>query len=384
MDTQRLLKVLNDILSEEDSRAISQTIANLAGALSQNTEAAYQEADSYRTELKTAFLESKIVDYAPSYQAVVKSLDADQYVGNGANAMIDNIFNGNPLEITAGITDYSQNYQKMIAKFRQAATSLENIDIVAYSSDKYEVGFLLPSEINSVQEINKHLKNLDTFLCICAQIAGEEDPTSRLEHLSMGSWEFFLGLGVSGATIVEEVLKRVLYLYKEIKNLKKINAEINEIDARADAHKAEMLQTLVQIQQSMQQQYIEEATEEVIEKHYHGPADRKPELRTQLEVASKLALAEIQKGIKMEVAPPTTGPPEGKEHAADREATKSLAKVNRELKRLYADPKTVKELPFNVSVTQADITKAKAAAKTTSKKKAKSDDKTKGFKAKKN
>lgn len=360
MDTDKLLKVLHDIVDFEDTNKLADQLDNLSSLIAQNTSESYGQADEVRKSIGIALADSPTNKYAPSYSAMVVKIESGRYIGNDAIAAIDEIFGTGSLDLTTRLNAYIAEYRQRFDRFRAVITSLENIDLIAYEKKEFEIGFLVPRELNNIQSLTNNLFYWDVFLVKCSEIAGDETPSIPLSRISNGTFQFFVLQGAGVAAIVEVVLKHVLALYKEVLEIKKINAEIGNLDASTDVYKAQAQKALAEAELSQRQLYIDKAADEVMDNHFKGSDDRKPELRTQFAVALKVVLADIQKGIRLEVSAPDIPSKDDKEASRQTKMTQQLAKQNVELKKLYSSAQDIKALPFEVKISASELQQLKA------------------------
>jgi hypothetical protein len=354
MDTQKLLRIARELLDEAQEDQISDHLSSLVNHLSQGTTASYAAAEEVRSTLNESYERSYINEYTPSYHEIASELGSGMYFGKGAQLHLNNIFESSRLDLVSELTNYQTQFTEHISKLNALVGSLDSIGIEAYQNEGFEVGYIIPIELNSVQEVTKHLKLYESFLKIAAEIAGEDYTEIRITRVSNGTLEFFIACGVGVAKIVDTVLKRILSLYKEVEEIKEISARIDNLNANTTKTKVETLGMLLKLEKEYKENYVDSTVKEVMQE-YKGSAERKDELDGDLGVAAKLVLADIQKGIKVEVnAPETT------DEAVDKATNKVVEKIaerNVDLQNLYLKSKEELALPFKVSPTAKELEK---------------------------
>lgn len=360
MDTQKLYRVANDILTEVTKNDVAGHLANLSSYISQNTAAGYESATETRAVLDGVYDSSVTNQYAPTYLEIVNLLGATDYVGAGGKVALARILDGSPLELTTKLQEYVAAFNELVPRLKKLIDSLDEVGITPYESDKYEIGYVIPADLDNLGGVAKRLIHYNKFIELSSAIVGEEDNTVHLSRVSNGTLEFFVVGSVYVAKVVDTVLKRVIVLYQEIQKIKKVSAEIEGIKANTENTKAKTLKTktdtlasLVAMEKEISDSFVDDTVNEVMA-NYSGNGERKEEISGQLGVTIKLLLKDIQSGIKVEVTPPEA---EETEEAGNTEATTvraSITSTNTDLIGLYSLPKEELRLPAGLTVTKAE------------------------------
>lgn len=360
MDTQKLYRVANDILTEVTEGDVSVHLANLSSYISQNTAAGYESATETRAVLNGVYDSSVTNQYAPTYLEIVNLLGATDYVGAGGKAALTRILDGSPLELTTKLQEYVAAFNELVPKLKKLIDSLDEVGITPYESDKYEIGYVIPADLDNLGGVAKRLIHYNKFIELSSAIVGEEDNTVHLSRVSNGTLEFFVVGSVYVAKVVDTVLKRVIVLYQEIQKIKKVSAEIEGIKANTESTKAKTLQTktetlasLVAMEKEISNSFVEDTVDEVMA-NYRGNGERKEEISGQLGVTIKLLLKDIQSGIKVEVTPPEAGETEEADGGEATAVRASITSTNTDLIGLYSLPKEELRLPAGLTVTKAE------------------------------
>lgn len=351
MDTQKLYRVAKDIIGEFTDNDISGHLSNLSTYIAQNTTAGFDSAKEITETLDTIFKESVTNQYAPTYLEIVEQLGATNYIGNGGKAALDQVLSSSPLNLVASLQEYVTTFSQLVPKLKKLIESLDEIGVEPYVIDQYEIGYIIPADLNDLEEIAKRLKHYNKFIALSSTIAGETDNTVHLSRVSNGSLEFFVLGGVGVAKIVDKVLKRVIEFYAKLQEIKEISAKIDNINANTLKTKAEALKIMTSMEKELSESFVEETVGQAID-DYNGNKDQKAEIGVQLGVTIKLLLKDIQNGIKVEVTPPEV---EESEEAtadnADSTVAASIADTNSDLIGLYSLPKEDLKLPSGIKVT---------------------------------
>lgn len=352
MDTQKLYKVAKDIIGEFTANDVSGNLTNLSTYIAQNTTAGFDSAKEITDKLDIAFEESVTNQYAPTYLEIVEQLGATDYVGNGGKVALDRVLNSSPLSLVSGLEAYVTAFSQLVPRLNKLIESLNEVGVKSYEFDLFEIGYVIPVELNDLGDISKRLTHYNKFISLSSAIAGEKDNTVHLSRVSNGTIEFFVLSVVGVAKVVDTVLKRVVVLYQEVLKIKKIRADIEKVDADALKSKSEALANLLAMEKEYSEKFVDETVEQVLSE-YNGDPSLKDEIGGQLGVTIKLLLKDIQSGIKVEVTPPDVQ--ESEDTKADKSTSDvlaSIANTNTDLISLYSLPKEELHLPSGIKVTK--------------------------------
>jgi hypothetical protein len=354
MDTQKLYRVASDIINEFTVNDISGHLTNLTTYIGQNTTAGFDSAKEITATLGTAYEKSVTNQYAPTYLEIVEQLGATNYVGNSGKVALDRVLNSSPLNLVSSLQEYVTSFNLLVPKLKKLIDSLNEIGVEPYEFDLFEIGYVIPAELNDLADITKRLTHYNKFIALSSTIAGEKDNTVHLSRVSNGSIELFVLSGVGVVRVVDTVLKRIISLYQEVLKIKKIRADIEKVDADTLKTKAEALANLVAMEKEYSEKFVGETVDDLLT-DYNGSQDLKDEIGVQLGVTIKLLLKDIQSGIKVEVTPPEVeGTEEGTTDKTTDAVLASIASTNTDLIRLYSLPKEDLHLPSGIKVTKDD------------------------------
>jgi hypothetical protein len=352
MDTQKLYKVAKDIIGELTANDVSGNLTNLSTYIAQNTTAGFDSAKEITDKLDTVFEESVTNQYAPTYLEMVEQLGATDYVGSGGKVALDRVLNSSPLNLVSGLEAYVTAFSQLVPRLNKLIESLSEIGVKPYEFDLYEIGYVIPVELNDLGDISKRLTHYNKFISLSSAIAGEKDNTVHLSRVGNGTLEFFVLSGIGIAKVVDTVLKEVVVLYQEVLKIKKIRADIENVNANTLTAKTEAVANLIAMEKEYSEKFVDETVDKVLG-DYKGDEDSKAEISTQLGVTIKLLLKDIQSGIKVEVTPPEVE--ESEEATTDNATSKvltSIASTNTDLIGLYSLPKEDLRLPSGIKVTK--------------------------------
>lgn len=354
MDVQKLYRVADDILKEITANDVAGLFANLSSYISQNTTASLDSATETQEKLNAVFDSSVTNQYAPSYREIVQQLDATNYVGEGGKIALTQILSGSPLSLVANLQSHIENFNQVVDKLRRLTESLNAINITPYQSDLFEIGYVIPTDLNDLSYISKRLTYYSKFISLSSAIAGEKDTVIRLERVSNGSLEFFVVGSIAVAKVVDKVLSRVVELYKELETIKQMKADTENKMAQTLKTKADILKALVATEKELSEKFVDNTVKDVMS-DYSGDKDSKQEIKVQLGVTIKTLLDDIQNGIQVEITPPEVVQTGDVETSGDLTKTHANIKAtNAELIGVYSLSKEDRRLPESLSATQEE------------------------------
>lgn len=360
MDVDKLYRVANDILTEVEVNDVVGNFTNLFTYISQNTQAGYDSATEVHEQLNLVFDASVTNQYAPTYREIMERLGATNYVGESGKQALESIINGGNLNVASRLQAYIDTFNQLIAKLKELIKALDDISVKAYEPTQYEIGYVVPTDLNDLAYISKRLTYYSKFISLSTTIAGEKDSTVHLSRVSNGDLEFFVLGTVAVAKVVDKVLSRVVELYKQLQNIKLISANIQNINANTDNTKAntlktktEALKTMLAMEKELSDKFVDTTVVEAT-KDYKG--DDKEELKVHLGVTIKTLLDDIQNGIRVEVTPPKSSKTadDATQDDTATAVTQSITATNAGLLDLYSRPRDDLKLPSGLEVTEDD------------------------------
>lgn len=368
MDSEKLLRVLQDIVAQEEKNNLADLLMNLGTQVTQNTQESYELAEQTKATVLQLMSSDVTHAYPPSYQSILNSLEITKYVGANATSTLTSMYEAGPVDLGGRIQRWAEEYRAQIEKCRQSISALVALNIKAYESKEYEVGYILPSSLSNLQEVTEHVSRWERFLVKCYEISGEEKPVIELTRMSNGSWQVFAQSTLAVAGIVELVLEHIVDLYGLIQKVKKICQDIESLeddDEQKEVAVAQLQEKII----NKQDTFLALTAEEVTKKYFKAEPETRQTLQNELSVFLKQLLKDTEIGIKMEVDPPTTKDPDDETTpSTESSVIKKISANNVELKALYSEPIENLKLPFKIQLTKSDLDAASKSAQTTKKK----------------
>lgn len=355
MDTERLLKVIRTIV-EDEAAEVDPLLADLVTYTSAATPESQDQAEEARQRLFAFLATSPVNDLAPSYDKLIHQTGGQQYTGTGIRTAVVAILDDGSLNSSTKLEAYVAAYRAFISRITTVLSTFAEMNITPYSSDDYEIGFIVPVELSEMIVLGERMKKWDRFVVICGQITGASSPSVRVSRVSNGSVELFLAQSMSVALVVGSTLKGLMALYQQFLQIQKTQLEIESLGLDNEI-KTKTLETLQEGKNELEERCLTQTADEVFEQHYKhtkGGAT-KPELRTQFSVALRIIARDIQQGVEIEVSVPDNSASE--EDDPTQESNRRLIDNNSELKQIYSQPLERRLLPFEVKIRADELRK---------------------------
>ncbi len=343
MNTAKLLNVLQDIKSDEESLKIQTKLEELKSSVSANQ---IENTEDKRKEILDLTQEASTNELTKSSQKIIAEINGTRYVGQGIAVAVEEMLSTDAYKIVSRLEEYIRERRDFFQTINNLITNLEKVSIEAhFQKEDFEVGILLPESFSEIKDLQKALGDFDEFLKVVSEITGEQTP-NKIVLVSEGCWEFFVLKGVAAAKAIDVVLNKLADFYlkiqkiqqtgEEIKFLKNKNIE-SELNNERKKLANEMLDTIVT---------------ELLKGYKQTDTGRKNELKNGLKARLKQILKLIDKGAELEVVKPyadvdSDGEGEDGEKkitAKDKElleVMKSLDKTNTLLKQIEIQPEVL-------------------------------------------
>jgi hypothetical protein len=351
MDTERLLKVLKDVQAIESKSSISESLSSIQTYIAQNDTAGYEQLQLVKAKLDKVLEQSVTNTYTVTDSQILEHIGGTKFVGVGAKRNLTEILNENRLNVVTTFTAYAQEYTTFTQLVNTLISNLELANFVAYQNENFEVSFIVPSELNNLQQLSTYLSRWERFLETLLEIADSEDKTVRLTRLNNGSLEFFVQEGETVIRLLNHVLTNIAKLYIEVLGIEKMR---QDIVGKKLSNEQKMLKLLEEDLNKKKEEFVEETSKDIFKNTKHIPSDKKPELKSIFSNLLKVVLSYIQVGIKIEVSPPsatdTNADTSESGQALFKETVAGVIGTTQELRQLYENDSAQRKLPFSLDI----------------------------------
>ena len=308
MNAERLHVVAITLNEEMTKRDLVGKVNTLIAALQNvvnNPQAPHQQslADS-RKAVFSALVNTPSDSFSPAWRQLLSEMGGDGLFGSSLKETIEEIFNRNQITPAVALTEL-QEMNKKLQAFKKALEQL--ISSFAYfeigaeelSPGECEIGMLIPrKEVNnSLLGFAKGLNDLSFILNTFSEVATGKVDELEIKTISSTDLMVYLGAIPAFAACVALAVERIVSLYKQFLEIRKLRAELEKhgVPGKHTLGIEEHANTVME-------KGIIELSQEIMDKFYKGPdKGRKNELRNQIQIVLNRLANRIDHGYNIEV-----------------------------------------------------------------------------------
>lgn len=351
MDLQKTLRVINDILADEKDFKIAETLKNIQQYINQNTSDAFSNANEAFNNFLEINKNTRVHIHSRSQELILISFNAQIFFGKGLSQKLMSIFSKKSFEVAPEIQDLIQKRNTFIQHITQLKNQLDILEIEEYRPDKYEVGIILPSAISTTENLQKYLKDFETFMKTAQEIALGKVEDVSITRTSTGCIELFSLQSLEVANIVFTTLLAVDSIFEKIAKYKNRIKEIEEDDFKPQTKK-DLKGTIQKEIQSLKEDILEELPKKIVEEQCSKKIDaaRKNELKNKVRIVLKAIFGWFELGIEIDVTPvrAITENEETQTPKATSTIQNNIMAFNNRHTAIYNLPDENRKLPFRL------------------------------------
>ena len=240
MNAERLHAIANAIREELRTTNAAKVLQQLSQAL-QNQIDSPQEP-SYQTQLAEhlntlteALRKAPSNEFPPTWKQALEELGTADLFGSVLAERIEEIFSRNQITPVVARKEIEQiierltAFQKAIDEIRSA---FSNLDIGAEELEPgaAELGVLIPRDFveNKLEGFAEELETLDGIFAVFAEVATGSRPGFVIRSISSSDLSVFLALSTSVAACVAVAVERIVALYKQLLEIRKLHGELQD------------------------------------------------------------------------------------------------------------------------------------------------------------
>lgn len=213
MDAGRLLKSINDIMSDEEVLALQSHFQKISTAYNE-VQPNSNIVDSERESIKQALVDSSLINYVRSDYEILEALGATEYFGEESFSKLNEILRGEPHTIKTELADFVRERQELLGNFVKMKASFDAFDIKPRELDNgnYQFGFTLPDSYRDFISLETVLKDIHQLLSAVAH-AVKEPADFKISYVSSSELQFYINVVQSFAANMTVLLDCALRLY---------------------------------------------------------------------------------------------------------------------------------------------------------------------------
>ena len=309
MNAERLhaiaFEIKRDLANSTALSLLQQLVSALANQVSQPGQPQYQQQTSqFYTQLLDGLVKAEVNDFSPTWRQAIEELGAGKVLGSSLASRVEDIFNRN--QITPSVAQ--QELQELLNELQGLASALDQllagfkflrVGMEELEPGECELGVLVPRAFvdNRLDRFSDELAELNQIFGVFAELATGGRPSFQIKTISSTDLSVFLEVGAVVGACVATAMERIIALYKQLLEIRKIQGELTKqgVDKKnlkgLEDHANGIMETGID---SLVKQLLAE---------FKGKADagRKNELSIELKFALKKVANRIDRGFNIEV-----------------------------------------------------------------------------------
>ncbi len=309
MNTERLhaiaIAVLADINSTNTESTLQQLVKALQNQINRPQEPAFQQQVSEHLKTLYASLENAPSnDFSPTWKQALKELGIHELLGNNLRNQIQKIFERNQITPSVALEELQSLHEQLATRktsLEQIVASFKQLEIGAEELEpgQCEVGILVPRLAinNRLSEFANDLGELNEIFGSFSELTTGTRPGFEIRSISSSDLNVFLGMHPVVVAGIAVAVERVVALYKQILEIRKLHGELKN-----QGVPNKELKGVLNHANNMMKEEIEKLIPELLDKYYDNKDKaRRNELTTELRFSLNKIAKRIDKGYSVEV-----------------------------------------------------------------------------------
>jgi hypothetical protein len=309
MNAERLhaitIEVFNDIRDTNIEKTLQQLVKALQNQVNQPQAPEFQnQVSTYLQSLYNALKSSRVNNFSPAWRQALQEIGLYDFLGNSLHTKVKGVFENNKITPATALQDLSA-ISKQLSAYK---ISLEQI-IAAFNTFKIgaeelkpgqcEIGILIPRLAinNKLSDFAVDLEEIDKIFGSFSELTTGTRPSFTIRSISSSDLTVFLDTFPVVAAGIAVAVERLVGLYKQILEIRKLHGELSE----KGVPKKELKGVINHVNKIMEKG-IEQLTKELINKYYkNNDEGRRNELSTEIHFSLNKIAKRIDKGYSVEI-----------------------------------------------------------------------------------
>ena len=361
MNVERLHRILIDLDAEIDEKNFHGILANVQAHL-QNQVNAPQDPNHQKklvqslNNLGDTLINSSYNDYSPSWKQIISEIGGENLFGGELKQKIDEIFARNqitPANALEEIKHINTAFTTFQSHIKQAVDSFEGLNIGTEELEKgqCEFGYTIPRDFveNKLTSFEEEIHELNFILNSLSEAITGKKQDYEVKTISSSDFLLYIIIGLQVADILSKATERILSIYKQILEIKKLRNELKEKGVPATQTKG--IETHAN---SLMEKEIKKISKEIIDENYEGDNGRRNELQNAVTFALNKLANRIDNGFNVEIRINALPEPEeteeeevelSKEDIEKYEKVKTIIERSKNIENIKSGGKSILKLP---------------------------------------
>lgn len=359
MNAERLHRILIDLNTEIDEKNFNSILTNVQTHL-QNQVSAPQDPNHQKklvqslNNLKETLKNSTYNDYSPSWKQIINEIGGKNLFGVELEQRIEEIFARNqitPANALEEIKQINNTFTKFQEYVKQAISSLTGLHIgkEELEEGQCEFGYSIPRDFvdNKLANFEDEIHELNFILNSLSEAITGKKQDYDVKTISSSDFLLYIIIGLQVADILSKATERILSIYKQILEIKKLRNELKE--QGVPATKTKGIETHAN---SMMEKEIKKIAKEIIDDNYNGEEGRSNELNNAVTFALNKLANRIDNGFNVEIRIKALPEPEEDEETEltdedikKYEKVRSIIERSKKIEYIKSGGKSILELP---------------------------------------
>lgn len=352
MDTEKLLRILIDLQSDEDSLSIEAQLSGIKQTLASNTSDGYNAARTQLRELTDRIQESSIsYNFSRTENHILEHLNGEKYFGLGLVTSLRQIFATGGFDTQARFDKFISSRADFLRAVQRLSTAFGDMGIDDYRPEQGEIGVVLPHEEGDLETFTKRIKELKLLLSGLAQAAGQPPTEVKITRMSNGTLEIFSLQTAEVICLFSTLLVNVSLIWDKIAQFKSKIDETEKSDILSKDAKRDINQVLEKEAERIKEEILNELPERMLKELKSASDGQRNVIANHIRVCINIAFGWLEAGVEVDITPTRLSSPDPmtKKEAA---GVSIANEANSKLRHIYSQPIGSRKLPFKLPAPQ--------------------------------
>jgi molybdopterin converting factor small subunit len=352
MDTGILLRLIDDLIDDENEFKLNTNLNTLKTGLTQsktNQPTAGKTIADNVALLKKNAISGYYERFTKSYFKTLEEIGGLDFFGENLLNKIDEIFEKEQYSVDNQIKEITKLHSERVAFIKKITETKTNLDFLNqeahfHTDETYEIGIIIPdqNDLHYAKEFEDSIHNWNLIIKGLSELTGNGTEDIKIERVHNGCIELIIEQVFNVAASLGDILKELVSTYLIIE---KVRNHIKGLKKEGVSQKN--LKPIEDSQAEKLEEAVEKLTEKIIKEYKVKDLEkgRENELKTQLKKGIKYIAKSLEKGVEVEIIPPYSDVDEEEVADADDKETKDKKiESNKNKERIKDNINSIKDI----------------------------------------